>query len=64
MFGHFGDGRVVVGAKHNSINPALEIPRDIANFLARRNARAALVHEQRGSTERCHAGLKRDTRTQ
>ena len=58
VLGYLRNGRMVVRAQHNAINPALEIACNIANFLARRDARAALVHEQRRSTKRRHAGFK------
>src|SRR5215471_1127707 len=61
---HLDDSRVLVGAEHHGVNPALDVAGNIAHRFAFVEPRARLVHEKRRAAKAGHAGFKRQAGAQ
>ena len=56
--GHLGDGVVCVGAQHDDVDPAFEIPRDVGDGLALAERGVGLVDKDGVAAHGVDAGLK------
>ena len=61
---HSRYGRMSKCAQHQAIDPALEVVSDVAEFLARVDARGCLVDKEGMSAEAGDTGLKGEARPQ
>ncbi len=55
---HSFDSAVSVGPQHDGVDPALDIVRDVAQFLARIKAARSLIHEKRVAAHARHPRFK------
>src|SRR6202021_1793361 len=62
--GHAFDGFLREGAKHDHVDPALEIVRDVAERFAGVEAALRLIDEHRSAAEACHARFEGEARAQ
>ena len=62
--GHLGDGVVRVGAQHDHVHPALQVPRHVGDGFALAQRRVGLVDEDRVAAHGVDAGLESQARAQ
>src|SRR6266436_9734421 len=57
--GHSFDGAMRISPKHNGVDPALHVVRDVAQLFPSIKTSSSLVHEKRVAAHAGHPGLER-----